>query len=782
MGLTRVGGVAAALLVLLGVVTASPAAATAPTARIARVGPAPKSHPLELVLPLRADLAGLERMALAVATPGSPQYAHYQSLASLARRFGAAPATRSRVAAYLRREGATHVEIDPTGLFAAATMPASRAARVFDTPLAQFQAAGGGRFVAPARSAGATLGTSVASAASAAPTVRPPPGLAGLITGVIGLDDRPLASSQNARQRSQRAALSCELAEKSPGRTKALRHAGVCMRFGGSTRPPLSAATAGQTQSAQTAESSSARLRTGTPTGCQPGVDSGGFTPNQYLTAYNYGPLRSAGLSGQGQRVALIEVDGFKYSDVQAFARCFGLGIPAVNTYGVGISRLLPPGGEATLDLEVLDAAAPGLSAIDVFEVKSNAAAALRTLTAPLRIKAKPQVISASLGLCEPALLHFVGASGIAAAEGALEMAAATGSTFVTSSGDQGSADCASTSGRPIHMAAVNYPASSWWVTGVGGTNLVLDQANQIVSQIVWNDARMARGSASGGGASGLFRRPSYQRGSTRGRTRSVPDVSMLADIVPGYAVFCSAPDPNCIGHGNANGWEALGGTSAATPLLAGGLATINQALRAAHRQPLGLVNPLLYATARSNLGRSVFDDVTLGGNDVGADFGSGRPLRCCTAARGYDQASGLGSVNLGALMLAALTRQPLSTGIGLSLPPGQRPVRAHALTATVSCTAACVVSAIATVSAGRSRPFALASSSAQLRSAGRVTLTLRFSAAQLRRLRAALAARQRIVAAVRGVLLDPAVLGVSGSTERSVAHRTPAATIVVAG
>ena len=730
MGLTRVGGVAAALLALLGVATASPAGATAPpsSARIARVGPAPPSYPLHLVLPLKADLAGLQRTAIAVTTPGSPQYGAYQSVAQLARRFGASPATRRRVTAYLRRAGATHVDIDPTGLFAAATMPASRAARAFNTPLAQFQAAPGGRFVAPTRSSGAIPAASAASAASA---VRPPRGLAGLITGVIGLDDRPLARSS---------------------------------------------------ATAQTAESSSARLRTGTPTGCQPGVDSGGFTPNQYLTAYGYGPLRSAGLTGQGQRVALIEVDGFKYSDVQAFARCFGIGIPAINTYGVGISRLLPPGGEATLDLEVLDAAAPGLAAIDVFEVKSNAAAALRALTAPLRIKPRPQVISASLGLCEPALLHFVGSSGIAAAEGALEMAAATGVTFVTSSGDQGSADCASTSGRPIHAVAVNYPASSWWVTGVGGTNLVLDQANQIVSQIVWNDARMSRGSASGGGASGLFRRPSYQRGSTASRTRSVPDVSMLADIVPGYAIFCSAQDPNCIGRGTADAWEALGGTSAATPLLAGGLATINQALQAAHRQPLGLVNPLLYATARSYLGGTVFDDVTLGSNDVGADFGSRQLLGCCTAARGYDEASGLGSVNLGALMLAAMTRQPLNTGITLSLPGGQRPVRGRALWATVSCTSACLVSAAATINIARGRGFQLESGAARLRAPGSRTVTLRFSATELRRLRAALSARARVTATVRGVLLDPAVYGASGSPARSVAHRTPAATLVISG
>ena len=67
----------------------------------------------------------------------------------------------------------------------------------------------------------------------------------------------------------------------------------------------------------------------------------------------------------------------------------------------------------------------------------------------------------------------------------------------------------------------------------------------------------------------------------------------MLSDIAPGYAIYCSASEPNCISDVNSDPWEALGGTSAATPLLAGGLAIIDQKLKAAGKQPLGLVNPL---------------------------------------------------------------------------------------------------------------------------------------------------------------------------------------------
>ena len=57
--------------------------------------------------------------------------------------------------------------------------------------------------------------------------------------------------------------------------------------------------------------------------------------------------------------MALIEIDGFRYSDLRAFSKCFGLATPAINGFGVGLKKPLAPGGESTLDLEVLDAAAP---------------------------------------------------------------------------------------------------------------------------------------------------------------------------------------------------------------------------------------------------------------------------------------------------------------------------------------------------------------------------------------------------------------------------------------
>ena len=187
MGFWRLGVATTLLAAIFAFASAGPAGA-APAAQIATVGAAPATAPLHLVLPLTADLAGLRRVALAITTPGSPAYGAYEPLATLARRFGASAQTRRRVTSFLRHAGARHVEIDPTGLFADATLSAGRAARLFATPLAQYRARSG-RFIAPAAEANATSAAASARAASAA---RIPAGLAGLVTGVVGLDNRSL--------------------------------------------------------------------------------------------------------------------------------------------------------------------------------------------------------------------------------------------------------------------------------------------------------------------------------------------------------------------------------------------------------------------------------------------------------------------------------------------------------------------------------------------------------------------------------------------------------------
>jgi hypothetical protein len=241
----------------------------------------------------------------------------------------------------------------------------------------------------------------------------------------------------------------------------------------------------------------------------------------------------------------------------------------------------------------------------------------------------------------------------------------------------------------------------------------------------------------------------------------------MLSDILPGYAIYCTA-SPDCINSHSRNPWVAIGGTSAATPLLAGGFALVDQQLRAAHRDVLGFVNPLLYGLAGSPAASGVFADVTSIGNDIGPEI-RGRPLGCCTASIGYDDASGLGSVNLAGFSAQAQVAQPLAVLIATSVPGRQRPVHNRELLATVSCTSACVVGAYATVSIAHEKSFEADSNIGRLAGAGSTTLKLRFSAKELRRLRSALRAHKRVAATIHGVLFDRSVLSTSGQPGGSI-------------
>jgi len=682
-----------------------------PEAHDTEVGSAPAPQPIDVVLPLAADEAGLERFAIAVTTPGSPEFGRYESIAQLARRFGASASTGHRVLRYLRRVGATAVRLDATGLFADATISAGLAERLFATRLAVFRTASAARYIAP------TDAFSVPSA------------LHGLVTGVVGLDTRPLFASP----------------------VELRRAAGVTA------------------QAHATQQQASVAPPSGTPSGCAAAVSAGGFTPNQYLTAYGYDPLHAAGIDGQGERVALIELDGFREQDIRTFVRCFGLGLPAIRGFGVGFRKMLPAGAESTLDLELLDAAAPRLKAIDVYETHADAADTLRALTAPLQNRGlEPEVISASLGLCEPFTYEAVHRSGLIASEGALAEAVASGITFLASSGDSGSADCIF-GDEPVDELAVNYPASSPWVTGVGGTNLILAPDNKIDDQPVWNDAGLDPGSAGGGGSSLLFLRPPFQTGTVSANRRAVPDVAMLADVTPGYDVYCSVPS-DCINAGSSNPWQTVGGTSAGSPLLAGGFALVDEDLRLHQRDALGWVNPLLYRLGRNpTLAAQAFDDVTHIGNDVGPFIpGSGRPLGCCTAGPGYDEASGWGSVNLAGFAALALAAQRQVAMVGLSLPRGQRPIDNQHIVATVSCSGPCLMGALANVTIGRSSRFKAVSNVYELSRRGKRTVAIPFSARVLGRLRVARAHRQPVVARVVGGVVD-----LSGNIERESAAIT---------
>ncbi len=187
--------------------------------------------------------------------------------------------------------------------------------------------------------------------------------------------------------------------------------------------------------------------------------------------------------------------------------------------------------------------------------------------------------------------------------------------TVVTSAGDRGSADCQADDGALVPRLATRFPATSPHVMAVGATTIGLGADNRLESEVAWSDARWGRMRAGGGGTSRLF------------AGREVPGVSMLGDTLTGYSVYCTT----CA----SSGWQSLGGTSGASSLFTAAAALAAESARRAGRPPPGLLNPLIYGAPR----RSLVRDVRQGSNDL-------LGLGCCTAHRGFDRATGLGSVN----------------------------------------------------------------------------------------------------------------------------------------
>ena len=672
---------------------------------------------VQLVLPLQVNAAGLERFALAVSTPGSPQFGRYESIAAISGRFGASPSTRARVVTWLRSHGARYVRVDATGDLAEATMTASTARRLF--------AAHGAAATGP-------------GARQAGPAALVPRALRGAVRAVFGVGPEPLPLVSGAERRAAGGA------------------AGGAAS--GSGQP------------------SSELPRTGTPGGCAAGQRAGevggdastaGFTPSQYLTAYDFLPLYGAGLMGQGQRVALIETDGLKPSDVRPFVDCAwgaGTSVPPIHQYRVGIARLLAPGAEATTDTEMTAVAAPGLAGIDLYETRPDITHVLEAITAPLQHAHRiPEVISVSLGACEPTVMTALGNAGLTASQYALSAATGAGVTVVAAAGDTGSAGCQRSGLPPERKLAVLYPASSWFVTAVGGTNLDLTSNNQIADQVVWNDTHQitwkdtsSGGGAGGGGLSRIFNRPSYQNGFVKQNHRALPDVAMLADVRPGYAVYCTSSD--CRGSPTYP-WASVGGTSAAAPLFAAGVALVDQALRAQNKEYLGWLNLLLYSAEKSGL--PLFNDVTSIGNDVGPFLpGGGGPLGCCTAHTGYDEASGLGSVDMTELEQVALAVQPRRLGnVTVAVLPHQHPLTRNVLELRISCSQAChaIGDVVTQPQEKGARIFEIYSAHFYLKQRGSKTVRLSFTPAQLRYLRSARAHHHTIKAIAYGVLTNAA-------------------------
>jgi kumamolisin len=341
------------------------------------------------------------------------------------------------------------------------------------------------------------------------------------------------------------------------------------------------------------------------------------YSALEVAQAYNF----PAQTDGTGQCVAILELGGgYKPADLTQYFSGLKISPPKITTIPVDGGANSPtgdpdgPDGEVELDIEVVGAVAPAAQLAVYFTTNTDKGFLDALTTAVHDATNRPSIISISWGGPESSWTQ----QAMNSFSSACQDAATMGVTVLAASGDNGSTD-----GSANNQPTVDFPASSPYVLGCGGTRLSLS-GTKITSEVAWNELASGEG-ATGGGVSGFFAIPTYQQQAGVPKSpsgfvgRGVPDVSGDADPATGY---------NVIVDGSAT---VIGGTSAVAPLWAGLLARINQSLG----KNVGYINPMLYA-AKSE---ATFHDITSGSNGT------------YTAGPGWDACTGNGTPNGTALL-----------------------------------------------------------------------------------------------------------------------------------
>jgi kumamolisin len=348
-----------------------------------------------------------------------------------------------------------------------------------------------------------------------------------------------------------------------------------------------------------------------------------GFAPSQLIRTYNFDPLYQRGLSGKGQTIAFIEVDGFDQGDLTAFNRTYGLPQVQPSVYlpqGATLQDMPPAEGETTMDLEYAHALAPG-ARLQVYEVLNagDFSGYATGLSDALSAAAAHGATVISMSLRATGNLFCSQLHAALQMHATLEQVTARGISVLAASGDYGASPCQT---HPLDVGTV-YPAADPAVTAVGGTHLTLTRNGAYGSESAWR--------GSGGGDTSDFTRPAWQHGpgALTSSSREVPDVAFDADPASGVAVRLQGK------------WQVIGGTSLGAPCWAALWALAAQAHRARTGHAIGWANPLLYGLANSPQRTRVFHDVTTGDNGY------------YQAGPGWDAVTGWGSPNADALVQA---------------------------------------------------------------------------------------------------------------------------------
>ena len=385
------------------------------------------------------------------------------------------------------------------------------------------------------------------------------------------------------------------------------------------------------------------------------------YSPAQIQAAYGTTGLLAKGDTGAGQTICIVDSFGSPTiaHDVDVFSDNYGLPEPKLTI--VAPAGKVPAyndssdragwAGETSLDVEWSHALAPD-AAIVLVETPTSETEGIHGFPEMARALAwtaahEPcDVVSQSYSATEPT---FTSPSVVLKLRNQMfKQAVAKDITLLASAGDAGATDSTLDENSLYPYKVNSWPSADPLVTSIGGTRLRLDRSGKrLAPDSAWGGT--PGDDAGGGGLSAIFARPGYQNRvkNVVGTRRGTPDISLDADPMSSLVTYES------FGGGN-DSWHIEAGTSAASPMFAGIVALATQA--AGHK--LGQLNPLLYGPLTSH-GTAVAHgiiDVTHGSNDVVDHFnadGTTVSLRGYKAVRGYDLATGLGTVDAGRLVPA---------------------------------------------------------------------------------------------------------------------------------
>jgi hypothetical protein len=383
---------------------------------------------------------------------------------------------------------------------------------------------------------------------------------------------------------------------------------------------------------------------------------SNGYTPSDFATAYG---INESG--GTGQTVAIVDAynDPDINSDLQTFDSQYSLPTcsEANNCLTVvaqdGSSNLPADNtgwaGEESLDVETVHSVCQGCKII-LIEATTNSYANLTT--------AENEAVT--LGATEITNSYGGPEGGTTSLAGAYNH---PGIVITASTGDDGYYDFDQLASNGI-VSQPNFPASLNTVVAVGGTTLDLAPSGARQDETVWNDNggndyfEQLTGDKLGAGGGGCSTQFTAQRWQTHepgwsatlcSTMRLDADVSADADYLTGFDVYDTD---------GASGWQTIGGTSLASPLiaaiygLAGGAKNVPYPASDLYGHPGALYDvtsggngwcdgngPAGCANPNSQ-GEGILDCAyTAGGVATTGD-------RACDAAKGYDGPSGLGAPN----------------------------------------------------------------------------------------------------------------------------------------